>query len=233
MYTYLRQCVIMEKKFDLRLFRKANGITQLAVAEYLGVTKQMITQIETGKVALPTDKLKKILDNPEWSLQEYNRLVEMLDSLTATKPEGKEKKAEAVARRDGDLPLRVRLIPFEARGGMIGDFVDGVMDYDCEMVVSPIKGVDFAMTVTGDSMAPEYNPGDRILIKRIDPNLFIEWGRVYVLDTPNGAVLKKLEKSEEPGFVTCVSINPEVSPFQVNVNAVRGWYRVLMVMSMK
>ena len=233
MYTYLRQCVIMEKKFDLRLFRKANGITQLAVAEYLGVTKQMITQIETGKVALPTDKLKKILDNPEWSLQEYNRLVEMLDSLTATKPEGKEKKAEAVARRDGDLPLRVRLIPFEARGGMIGDFVDGVMDYDCEMVVSPIKGVDFAMTVTGDSMAPEYNPGDRILIKRIDPNLFIEWGRVYVLDTPNGAVIKKLERSDEPGFVTCISINPEVSPFQVNVNAVRGWYRVLMVMSMK
>ena len=233
MYTYLRQCVIMEKKFDLRLFRKANGITQLAVAEYLGVTKQMITQIETGKVALPTDKLKKILDNPEWSLQEYNRLVEMLDSLTATKSEGKEKKVEAMARRDGDLPLRVRLIPFEARGGMIGDFVDGVMDYDCEMVVSPIKGVDFAMTVTGDSMAPEYNPGDRILIKRIEPNLFIEWGRVYVLDTPNGAVIKKLERSDEPGYVTCISINPEVSPFQVNVNAVRGWYRVLMVMSMK
>ena len=89
------------------------------------------------------------------------------------------------------------------------------------------------MTVTGDSMMPEYNPGDRILIKRIDPNLFIEWGRVYVLDTPNGAVLKKLEKSEDPDYVTCVSINPDVSPFQINVGAVRGWYRVLMCMSMK
>lgn len=129
--------------------------------------------------------------------------------------------------------FRVRLIPYEARGGMIGDFVDGVMPYNCEMVISPIKGVDFAMTVTGDSMAPEYNPGDRILIKKIDPNLFIEWGRVYVLDTPNGAVLKKLEKADDPDFVTCVSINPEVSPFQINVNAVRGWYRVLMSMSMK
>ena len=113
------------------------------------------------------------------------------------------------------------------------DFVDGVHDYDCEKVISPIKGVDFAMTVTGDSMMPEYNPGDRILIKRIDPNMFIEWGRVYVLDTPNGAVIKKLEKAEDPEFVTCISINPEVSPFQINVKAVRGWYRVLMVMSMK
>lgn len=220
----------MEKMFDLRLFRKANNLTQLAVAEYLGVSKQFITQVEAGKVALPMAKLKKILDNPDWSLKEYNRLQETLDSLKA---EGKERQVVPVADKDGEAPQRVRLIPFEARGGMIGDFVDGVMDYDCEMVVSPIKGVDFAMTVTGDSMMPEYNPGDRILIKRIDPNLFIEWGRVYVLDTPNGAVLKKLEKSDEPGFVTCISINPEVSPFQVNVNAVRGWYRVLMVMSMK
>lgn len=219
----------MEKMFDLRLFRKANGITQQAVAEYLGVTKQFITQIETGKVALPTDKLKKILDNPEWSLMEYNRLVETLEDMKR----GKECKVGRVEKEASDQLFRVRLIPYEARGGLIGDFVDGVHDYDCESVVSPIKSVDFAMTVTGDSMMPEYNPGDRILIKRIDPNLFIEWGRVYVLDTDNGAVLKKLMKSDEPGYVQCVSLNPDVQPFKIDMSAVRGWYRVLMVMSMK
>ena len=219
----------MEKMFDLRLFRKANGITQQAVAEYLGVTKQFITQIETGKVALPTDKLKKILDNPEWSLMEYNRLVETLEDMKR----GKECKAGSVEKEASDQLFRVRLIPYEARGGLIGDFVDGVHDYDCESVVSPIKSVDFAMTVTGDSMMPEYNPGDRILIKRIDPNLFIEWGRVYVLDTDNGAVLKKLMKADEPGYVQCVSLNPDVQPFEISMGAVRGWYRVLMVMSMK
>lgn len=217
---------------DLRLFRKANGVTQSAIAEYLGTTKQFISQVEAGKVALPEDKFMKILDNPDWSREKYFQLVETIDEMRRTVAPDKVEFAP-VPGRDGDAPQRVRLIPFEARGGMIGDFVDGVHDYDCEMVVSPIKGVDFAMTVTGDSMAPEYNPGDRILIKRIDPNLFIEWGRVYVLDTPNGAVIKKLERSDEPGYVTCISINPEVSPFQVNVNAVRGWYRVLMVMSMK
>ena len=222
----------MDSKMDLRLFRKANGVTQSAIAEYLGTTKQFISQVEAGKVALPEDKFMKILDNPDWSREKYFQLVETIDEMRRTVAPDKVESAP-VAGRDGDVPQRVRLIPFEARGGMIGDFVDGVHDYDCEMVVSPIKGVDFAMTVTGDSMAPEYNPGDRILIKRIDPNLFIEWGRVYVLDTPNGAVIKKLERSDEPGYVTCISINPEVSPFQVNVNAVRGWYRVLMVMSMK
>jgi phage repressor protein C with HTH and peptisase S24 domain len=222
----------MDSKMDLRLFRKANGVTQSAIAEYLGTTKQFISQVEAGKVALPEDKFMKILDNPDWSREKYFQLVETIDEMRRTVAPDKVEPAP-VAGRDSDVPQRVRLIPFEARGGMIGDFVDGVHDYDCEMVVSPIKGVDFAMTVTGDSMAPEYNPGDRILIKRIDPNLFIEWGRVYVLDTPNGAVIKKLERSDEPGYVTCISINPDVSPFQVNVNAVRGWYRVLMVMSMK
>ncbi len=139
----------------------------------------------------------------------------------------------AVQTEEAADAFRVRLIPYEARGGTIGDFVDGVHEYDCEMVISPIKGVDFAMTVTGDSMMPEYNPGDRILIKRIDPNIFIEWGRVYVLDTPNGAVLKKLEKTEDPERVQCVSLNPSVQPFEISVSAVRGWFRVLMCMSMK
>ena len=116
---------------------------------------------------------------------------------------------------------------------MIGDFVDGVMDYDCEMVVSPIKGVDFAMTVTGESMAPSFNPGDRILIKRVDPNIFLEWGKTYVLDTPNGAVIKQIRKTDDPGLVECVSLNPDYQPFTVSVGDVRGWYRVLMVMSMR
>ena len=118
-------------------------------------------------------------------------------------------------------------------GGIIGDFVEGVHEYDCEMVLSPIKGVDFAMTVIGDSMMPEYYPGDRILIKGIDPNLFIEWGKVYVLDTPNGAVLKKVNATDDPGAVECVSLNPAYQSFTIPVNAIRGWYRVMMVMSMK
>lgn len=210
----------MDKTLNLRLFRKKNKLTQGAVAEYLGVSIVFISNVESGKSTLPEDKLEKVINNDRgWLLTE--------DMMVEAQPLPAPRKVS-----EGDV-FRVKLIPYEARGGLIGDFVDGVHDYDCETVVSPIKGVDFAMTVTGDSMMPEYNPGDRILIKRIDPNLFIEWGRVYVLDTDNGAVLKKLEKADDPEYVTCISINPDVSPFQVNVNAVRGWYRVLMVMSMK
>lgn len=150
-------------------------------------------------------------------------------------------KAIALVAIEGYVPIeeeiaevhRVRLLPYEARGGTIGDFVDAVHDYDCETVISPLPKADFAMEIVGNSMAPEFSPGDRILIKRIDPNLFIEWGRVYVLDTDNGAVIKQIRKTDNPEEVECVSLNPAFQSFTIPVNAIRGWYRVLMSMSMK
>lgn len=213
----------MDKTLNLRLFRKRNGLTQNAVAEYLGVSKVFISYVESGRSALPEDKFQQIINNDRgWVVEDSFLVATTLTAPTKKVPDFYE----------NDL-FRVRLIPFEARGGMIGDFVDGVMDYDCEMVVSPIKGVDFAMTVTGESMAPSFNPGDRILIKRVDPNIFLEWGKTYVLDTPNGAVIKQIRKTDDPGLVECVSLNPDYQPFTVSVGDVRGWYRVLMVMSMR
>lgn len=213
----------MDKTLNLRLFRKRNGLTQNAVAEYLGVSKVFISYVESGRSALPEDKFQQIINNDRgWVVEDSFLVATTLQAPAKRVPDF----------YDNDL-FRVRLIPFEARGGMIGDFVDGVMDYDCEMVVSPIKGVDFAMTVTGESMAPSFNPGDRILIKRVDPNIFLEWGKTYVLDTPNGAVIKQIRKTDDPGLVECVSLNPDYQPFTVSVADVRGWYRVLMVMSMR
>lgn len=129
-------------------------------------------------------------------------------------------------------PSTVLVIPYGARGGTIGDFVDGVHDYDCEKITSPIKGADYAMEVTGDSMSPEYPSGSRVLIKKVNP-IFIEWNEVYVLDTPNGAVIKRIRKTEDDGLVECVSINPAYQSYTIPRDFVRGWYRVLMVMALK
>lgn len=91
----------------------------------------------------------------------------------------------------------VPLLPIAAQGGSLNDFVVSVKDSDCEKVVSPIKGAQFAMPVSGDSMSPEYPNGSQIFIKRINEKAFIEWGKVYVLDTCNGTVIKILVPSEK------------------------------------
>lgn len=134
-----------------------------------------------------------------------------------------------------DTAKWILLRPVSAQGGSLNDFVVSVKESDCEKVVSPIRGVDFAMTVSGDSMSPEYPNGSRIFIKKINERAFIEWGKVYVLDTCNGTVIKILVPSDKDGYVKCVSINtdPIFAPFEVALEDIYGVYKVLLCMSVK
>lgn len=135
----------------------------------------------------------------------------------------------------------IPLLPVSAQGGSLNDFVLSVKNEDCEKIISPIRGADFAITVSGESMAPEYPSGSKVLIKKIDEKAFIEWGRCYVLDTCNGTVIKKLAAPVEndpkfgKNYVTCISVNPNplYSPFRVPLCDIYGIYRVMMSLSEK
>ena len=127
----------------------------------------------------------------------------------------------------------VLVIPTGARAGTLADFSISTEAYECERMVTPIKGADFAIQVTGDSMSPEYPSGSVILIKKINENAFIEWGKTYVLDTENGAVIKNVRKTDNPEIIECVSLNPAYQPFTMETKYINGWYRVLMVLSLK
>ena len=127
----------------------------------------------------------------------------------------------------------VLVIPTGARAGTLADFATSISAYDCERMVTPIKGADYAIQVTGDSMSPEYPSGSMILIKRINEKAFIEWGKTYVLDTENGAVIKTIRRTDNPDVIECVSLNPAYQPFTMETKYINGWYRVLMVLALK
>ena len=125
------------------------------------------------------------------------------------------------------------VIPTEAMAGTLGEFADSVKAYECERMVSPIKGADYAIKVCGDSMTPEIPNGSQILIKKIWEEEFVEWGKIFCLDTRNGAVIKRIYPTDDPEVVECRSVNPDYPPFTINVRHINGWYRVLMVLSLK
>lgn len=126
------------------------------------------------------------------------------------------------------------LLPMRAMGGSLAMAAEAAMMRDCEKIISPIGRVDFAITITGESMTPEYPNGSQVLIKKVNEQAFIEWGRVYVLDTCNGPVIKKLMPSMRGDeHVMCVSINPDYPPFDVSKQDVFGVYQVLMCLSRK
>lgn len=67
---------------DLKAFRKANHLTQIDLADYLGVGQGFISQIEKGDRPLPRESISRILANP------YNWDVSMLtEQARDSKPE--------------------------------------------------------------------------------------------------------------------------------------------------
>lgn len=132
-----------------------------------------------------------------------------------------------------DEAYKVPLVPISALGGSLNDFNLAVKRDDCETVISPIKDIDMAIKISGDSMEPEYPSGSTVLIKKINEHAFLEWGKVYVLSTCNGTVIKRLMPTDDPNKVLCESINPKYPPFEVSLEHVYGVYIVMMCMSFK
>lgn len=197
-------------------------------AENIGVKYQRIFDLQKGKVKkVSSDVANSIINkysqfNLSWLLTGEGN---MLNDETSTP-------MSAEANR----PYKTYLLPMSAMGGSLTGFTSSAMLKDCEAIISPIENVDFAISVYGESMAPEYPSGSRVLIKKINPNIFIDWGKTYVLDTPNGVIIKEIhECKDKPGYIRCHSINPDpkFSDFDVPLNEVYGIYRVLMCLSAK
>ncbi len=214
-------------KDRLKEYLKYSGLSQRKFEISIGVSNGYVNNLKSSP---SSDIIQKILGaypelNTTWLLTGQGTMLN----------DGSELQTETTELRE--VVNKVPLLPLDAIAGSLNDFVASVKKYECEQVVNPIEGADFAITVSGDSMAPEYPNGSRIFIKRIKESAFIDWGRVYVLDTCNGVVVKRLVPSEKDTdkYVRCLSINPDpmYAPFEVAWEDVFGVYRVLLCMSMK
>lgn len=222
-------------KDRLILFIKCKGISQSKFEKAVGLSNGYVNNI---RKSIQPDKIKLISSafpdfNTGWLLAGEGDMLKPTQteivSVDVAKP------IEIDAEQDDDIS--VRLLPISAQAGTLDDFSVSLKQSDSERIISPIKGADFAITVSGDSMAPEYPNGSQILVKKINHNSFIEWGRVYVLDTTNGIVIKIINQSKDDiNCLVCTSINYDqerYAPFMIPKNEIIGMYRVMLCMSMK
>lgn len=116
-------------------------------------------------------------------------------------------------------------IPMSVAAGTLCGFAESVKAHDCELVpvVKAFPEYDYTIIVKGDSMEPKFEGGDEIAIRRVAG--IIEWGKPYVLDTADGAVLKRLY--DEGDKFRCVSFNKEYPDFEVLKSDVFGVYKVV------
>ena len=105
----------------------------------------------------------------------------------------------------------IPLIPLDAVAGFPADNGGGVRMEDCERYVIPEfenKGANFLIRVSGDSMVPLYYSGDLLACRKITDIRFFQWGTVYVLETSQGVLVKRVQESvDHADSILCVSEN--------------------------
>lgn len=124
---------------------------------------------------------------------------------------------------------RVPLIPASAfAGGVKGFAAEAHMLERCEKVNSPVAGAEMAIPITGDSMEPDYPDGSLAYIRKINEAAFIPWGHTVILDTENGAFIKKIyPDNDNEVYVWAKSINPNYPPMHIPKTSIHNIFRVL------
>lgn len=184
-----------EKALKIKIMLKQLGITQRALAEKIGESHNQISNRLNGDRPISKEflmKLRPIIGDEVMELLDSSPPnVSVLES-TETRPR---------------LPLNV------TAGG--NEILDGATLSQCEQVpvVPMFPQYHFTMRVTGESMQPQINPGDEVACLKIDEPTFLQWGRVHVLFTSQGVIIKKIFDAGEG--IRCVSFNPDYPEFTI------------------
>lgn len=87
--------------------------------------------------------------------------------------------------------------------------------------IPTFRGAEFLISVRGDSMIPKYFSGDLLACKQVPLNgIFFQWGQTYVLDTAQGALIKRVEQADEEGSILLMSENPQYKPLSIPIAAI-------------
>ena len=185
----------------IKLLRTQNNLTQEELANYAKTTKQTIHKYETGIITnIPAIKIKaiseKLCTTPAYLMGWEGNLPapNITEDFTTFPVIGKVAAGfEHQALEDWE-----------------GDTVNISNDY----LKGRNKNDFFVLRVKGDSMYPEYQDGDRVLILK-QPTVNYSGQVGVVIYNDELGTLKKIEYKPGENWIRLVAINPAYSPKKI------------------
>lgn len=207
----------------------------LEISDYSGLTKElffskigMTTANFRGKAKetpINSTAIENILSvfpeiNPEWLITgKGNMLKDTSESIEPIKKDNQENIIPAKPTSPSD-PKGIPLIPTSAMAGIFSGEMQ-VLEYECERFVIPtFKDADFLIAIKGTSMYPKYHSGDLVACKKLPIDTFFQWNKVYVLDTEQGALIKRVKQGSNPQTLSIHSDNPNYPPFELDLTKI-------------
>lgn len=221
--------IFNKMKSILNVFSKVaenENITIGKLEQIIGASKGVLSRAIAQDTDIQTKWLLNLVENypqynPEWLLTGKGSMLKSPNKEVISNV--LEEPAVAYGKEEGASGIGIPLIPVEAMAG-IGLGQETVLELDCERFVVPtFKGAEFLIQVKGSSMYPKYNSGDIVACKRLNLNdIFFQWNKVYVLDTEQGALIKRVCKGKEPDCILIVSDNEKYEPFELHKSKINS-----------
>lgn len=205
------------------------GIKITALEKIIGASKGVLSRAISNGTDIQTKWIQLIVENyphysADWLLTGRGSMLKTdTTPLMGDQDSPKEEDDRPVAIHTDNPKEGIPLIPINAMAGaMMGD--QTVMEYECERYVVPLfKGAEFLIPVKGSSMYPKYSSGDIVACKRVPmTDLFFQWNKVYVLDTNQGALIKRIKKGGDAEHILIVSDNKDYEPFELPIRCINN-----------
>lgn len=242
----------INERFDA-IIKALFGGNKRAFALHIGVSPTVVENVVGTRKGKPSfDFLEKVCAkaniSAEWLLMGKGEMVMDMFEFRKTPmifhsdPKLYENKQEEISTED-EKPVAhltesphegIPLIPIEAMPGALTS-EQTVLEYECERYVVPVfKGADFLIPVKGSSMYPKYNSGDIVACQRVPmSDLFFQWNKVYVIDTTQGPLIKRIKPGSDKEHVLIVSDNEKYDPFELPYSAIRAVALVIGVIRLE
>ena len=225
------------------------GITNQNFEKLIGFSNGAFASQLKNNRTIGVDKLENILIafpelNPEWLLTGNGEMIktkslknvlkkneDIYEDINEDKPNVKKTYAIELAEKPTNTGIEannlgnagIPLIPIDAMAGF-GTGAVQVMHYDTSKYIVPEfseLNVDFMIRVKGSSMVPKYNSGDLVACKKlVITDIFFQWNKVYVLDTEQGALIKRVKKGSRDNYILLISDNKNYDPFELHLSKI-------------
>lgn len=175
--------------FNLKGFRKENGVSQQELAEYLGIGQGYVSQMERGDRPVQKSVIEKIKENPDWIVRE-----------DAGKDDRQRKR----------IPLYDDVATIGGKNDMVAE-VEGM-----PRAVEWVDAGDWFPNATsaihhyGDSMV-EYPSGCILALKRVNNTKLLVNGGIYVIETDEFRITKQVQ-DDGGEYIIAYSTNRETYP---------------------
>ena len=196
----------------------------------IGMSPQRINRLfnvdaRSGKYpTVSTDIIHAVCDIFDLNEESFYSIA-LKSAIDAFQPTGNkeydeklEKAKNVIYHQKSNNKKSIPLIPTSAMAGALSGNEVTINDYDIEdsYVVPAFNKSDFCIRVEGDSMQPRYYSGDIIACTRVPlKDIWFQGGKVYVVSTRQGTLVKHIEKGKDEDHITLVSDNTLYKPFEI------------------